>query len=211
VVDAPPEAAPAIAPTELFDPELPEALLLLQTFATLCCSAALADDCDDDCDEPLQASDESSAPVVVEGEASVDAAELSSERLKGDAIDVGAEVVFGAAVVSGASVVVGSAVVSGAAVVSGGSVVSVVSGGRVVSVVESGEGSVCALAAGTPSVKKRSAPTAVAAARRRSPARSLRFVIVLLPALCRVPPGAERRGERSGGRGRRPFPATLSG
>ena len=39
-VDAPPAMAPAIAPIEVLPPELPDALEPLQTFATLCCSAA---------------------------------------------------------------------------------------------------------------------------------------------------------------------------
>ena len=64
VVDAPPVVAPAIAPTELFEPELPEALLLLQTFAALFCSAAFTDDCDDACEDPPQSSGESSALFV---------------------------------------------------------------------------------------------------------------------------------------------------
>ena len=47
VVDAPPVVAPAIAPTEVLPPELPEALEPVQTFATLCCSAAFADELDE--------------------------------------------------------------------------------------------------------------------------------------------------------------------
>ncbi len=51
VVDAPPVVvpafAPATAPIEVLPPELPEALEPVQTFATLCCSAAFVDELDE--------------------------------------------------------------------------------------------------------------------------------------------------------------------